>query len=154
MSPLKAKPAPVRVACETLRLALPGLLKVIVCVLPRPTVTFPKLTLAGTTEICGCTPAPESTIVAGEFVALLATLTLPDALPGAVGANCALKVLDCPGARENGKVKPLMAKPAPVTLPCEIFKLAVPELVKVTVWALAVPTITFPKLTVLGVIES
>jgi len=85
---------------------------------------------------------------------LLLIEMVPDALPGAAGANCALKVLDCPGARESGKVSPLMPKPAPVTLPCEIFKLAVPEFVKVTVWALAVPTITFPKLTLLGVMES
>jgi len=90
----------------------------------------------------------------GELRALLLIETLPDALPGAVGVNCALKVLDCPGARENGKVNPLMPKPVPVALACEIFKLAVPELVKVTVWVLAVPTITFPKLTLLGVIES
>jgi hypothetical protein len=37
---------------------------------------------------------------------------------------------------------------------CEILKPAVPELAIVTVWLLTVPTDTFPKLTLLGVIES
>src|SRR5258708_24562522 len=81
VSPLKPKPLPETVACETFRLALPGLLSVIVCVLVVPTVTLPKLALAGTTEICGSTPAPESAIVAGELVALLSTDTLPVTLP-------------------------------------------------------------------------
>src|SRR5260370_35172144 len=79
---------------------------------------------------------------------------LPDALPGAVGANCALKVLDCPGGRESGKFSPLMPKPAPLALPCEIFKLAVPVFVKVTGWVLAVPTVRFPKPTLPGEMES
>jgi hypothetical protein len=36
-----------------LRLALPALLTVIVCVFALPTVTLPKLTLVGATESCG-----------------------------------------------------------------------------------------------------
>lgn len=119
-----------------------------------PTIALPKLRLAGLSESAGCVPVPAREATVGELCALLFIETVPDALPGAVGANCALKVLDCPGARETGKLNPLMPKPAPLTLPCEIFKLAVPEFVKVTVWALADPTITFPKVTLLGVIES
>jgi hypothetical protein len=40
------------------------------------------------------TPVPESVIVAGEFVALLAMLTLPLADPAAAGVNCAVIVTD------------------------------------------------------------
>ena len=133
---------------------MPVLVIVRACEPELPTTTLPKLRLVGLSESAGCVPFPAREATVGELCALLFSETVPDALPGAVGANCALKVLDCPGARESGKLNPLMPKPAPVTLPCEIFKLAVPELVKVTVWASVVPTTTFPKLTLLGAMES
>jgi len=53
----------------------------------EPTVTLPKLTLEGVTEICGCTPAPLKEIVVGELVAVLATVILPTAAPAAAGAK-------------------------------------------------------------------
>ena len=152
--PTKVKPAPLTAAWEIVKLPEPVLLKVIFCVPLLPTSTLPKLKVDGLDESAASVPLPAREATAGDLYALLLIETLPDALPGAVGVNCALKVLDCPGARENGKVNPLIPKPAPVTLPCEILKLAVPELVKVTVCALAVPTVTFPKLTLLGAIES
>src|SRR6266851_5113604 len=131
--PVMLKPVPEALAAEIVTLAVPELLNVRVCVPLLPTSTFPKLKLEGLAVSVPCTPVPLNATAAGDPGALLLIETLPDALPGAVGVNCALKVLDCPGARENGKVNPLMPKPAPVALPCEIFKLAVPELVKVTV---------------------
>src|SRR5437899_3668630 len=70
-------------------------------------------------------------MVVGELAASLTSEMLPDTLPVAVGANCTLKVLDCPAARVSGNVSPLMLKPAPVKLPCAMVKLAPPELVKV-----------------------
>src|SRR2546422_3078498 len=93
-------------------------------------------------------------MVLGEFGASLTSETVPDALPVVVGANCTLKVLDCPGGRVRGKVRPLMVKPAPVTLACAMVKLALPELVKVRFCTPLVPTSTLPKLTVAGVTES
>src|SRR5437870_5618382 len=86
-------------------------------------------------------------MVLGELGASLTSETLPDALPVAVGANCTLKVLDCPGGRVSGKVSPLMLKPAPVTGPCAMVKLAPPELVKVRFCTPLLPTSTLPKLT-------
>src|SRR2546426_462140 len=77
-----------------------------------------------------------------------------DAVSLVVGANCTLKVLDCPAARVSGKVSPLMLKPAPVTLPCAMVKLALPELVKVRFCSPVAPTSTLPKLTLGGVTES
>src|SRR5437879_13027467 len=92
-------------------------------------------------------------MVLGELGALLTSETPPDALPVAVGANCTLKVLDCPAVRVRGEVSPLMLKPAPVTVPCAMVKLALPELVNVRFCILVLPTSTLPKLT-LGVVRA
>ena len=93
-------------------------------------------------------------MVLGELAALLTSEMLPDALLVAVGANCTLKVLDCPGGRVSGNVSPLMLKPAPVTVACGMVKSAVPELVSVIVCVLVVPTTTLPKFTLGGLMES
>lgn len=69
----------------TLRFAVPGLLTVKVCVPAEPRITFPKLVLAGVTEICGWIPEPLRTMVAGELVAVLTTARLPATLPTVAG---------------------------------------------------------------------
>ena len=154
VSPLMLKPAPVTLPCAMVKLALPELVKVRFCTPVVPTSTLPKLTLGGVTESCGCTPVPLRAMVLGELGALLTSETLPDTLPVAVGANCTLKVLDCPAPRVSGNVSPLMLKPAPVKLPCAMVKLAPPELVKVKFCTPVLPTSTLPKLTLGGVTES
>src|SRR3989442_1353433 len=119
-------------ACEMVRLAVPGLVKVRVWVLVVPTSALPKLTLGGVTESWGCTPVPLRAMVLGELGALLMSETLPDTLPVAVGANCTLKVLDCPAGRVTGKVSPLMLKPPPpVILSGATIKVLLPQLDKV-----------------------
>lgn len=45
----------------------------------------------------GWTPVPDSVMAAGEFVALLATLTLPGRTPVADGVNVTLSVAVLPG---------------------------------------------------------
>jgi len=85
------------VACETVRLALPGLLTVIVWVLVVPTVTLPKLALAGTTEICcdeAATPVALREMVVSELGALLTKVRLPVALLAAVGAKLTVNAVD------------------------------------------------------------
>src|SRR5437870_1696707 len=145
----------VTVSWAMVRLALPELVKVRFCTPVLPTSTLPKLTLGGVTESWGCTPVPLRAMVLGELGALLMSDTLPDTLPVSVGANCTLKVLDCPGGRVTGNVSPLMLKPpAPVTLPCATVKLALPELVKVMFCTPVLPTSTLPKVTLGGVTES
>src|SRR5437899_2482911 len=98
---LMLKPAPVTVPCAMVKLALPELVKVRFCTPLLPTSTLPKLTLGGATESCGCTPVPLRAMVLGELEASLTSESLPDTLPVAVGANCRLKVLDCPGGRSE-----------------------------------------------------
>src|SRR5205807_633615 len=132
VSPLMLKPAPVKLPCAMVKLALPELVKVTFCSSVVRRGGLQKLTLGGVTESCGCTPVPLRAMVLGELGALLTSERLPDTLPVAVGANCTLKVLDCPGGTVSGNVGPLMLKPAPVTGPCAMVKLALPELVKVT----------------------
>ena len=55
-----------------------------------PTVTLPKLRLAGLTANCalaGATPVPVKDLAVGEFVALLVNPAWPDAAPEAFGLN-------------------------------------------------------------------
>ncbi len=90
--PVMLKPVPEVLAAEMVTLAVPELLNVKVCVPLLPTSTFPKLKLEGLGVSAPCTPVPLKVIVAGEFVALLATLTLPGTLPAAAGAKATLRV--------------------------------------------------------------
>lgn len=93
-----------------------------------------------------CVPAPESAIVAGEFVALLSTVTVPDELPVDTGANVASSVADCPGARIKPVETPLSEKCAPEMLTFDNVTFEFPAIVRVTLRALLFPTSTFPKL--------
>ena len=86
----------------------------------------------------------------GEFGALLVMETLPVAVPAEVGANFAVKDAPCPAAIVIGVARPLMVKPVPETLACEIEMLAEPELVRVIDEVPFAPTITLPKPTVEG----
>jgi hypothetical protein len=125
-----------------------------VCVLVTPTVTFPKLTLEGVTEICACIPVPVREIVAGEFVALLTTVTLPARLPVEVGANVTLKEVDWPAARLSGSVIPLVLNPVPAALICEMEALEFPVLEIVTLCVALEPVPRFPKFSDAGDAES
>src|SRR5437899_587262 len=136
------------------KLALPELVKVRFCTPVLPTSTLPKLTLGGATESCGCTPVPLRAMVPGELGEIGRASCRESALPVAVGADCTLKVLDCPGGSVSGNVGPLMLKPAPVKLPCAMVKLALPKLVKVRCFTPVLPTSTLPKLTLGGATES
>jgi hypothetical protein len=96
---------------------------------------LPKLKLVGlaVSRNVAATPVPLRGMAAGEFGALLTRETLPVKLPVAAGAKATLKLLDWPTARVSGKVSPLRLNPAPLTVADEMVRLAVPELVRVTV---------------------
>ena len=129
VTPEKPKPVPTSDAWVTLRFAVPGLLITRVWVLVTPTVTLPKPTLAGITEICGCTPLPFSEIAVGELVALLTTLRLPVVLPAVAGAKPTFSGKLWPAARVTAPLNPLIVNPAPATATCERLTLAVPVFV-------------------------
>jgi len=90
--PVMLKPVPEALAAEIVTLAVPELLNVKVCVPLPPTRTLPKLKLEGLAMSAPCTPVPLNAIMTGEFVALLATLTLPVTLPAEAGAKATLRV--------------------------------------------------------------
>src|SRR4029077_17162142 len=111
-----AKPLPETMACETLRLALPGLLTVRVWVLAVPMGTLPKFTFPGTTEICaeeGVTPSALSAIILGELGELLTKERAPFTPPTLVGAKLTVNAAELPGSTVSGRVRPFKAKPPP-----------------------------------------
>jgi len=146
VSPCTLKPVPVTVTCEMVKLAVPVFFRLIGCELLVPTVTLPKFTVVGVTEISGCVAVPDSEITVGEVGALLVMEMLPLALPAAVGANTALNDTLAPAATVCA-VSPCTLKPAPVTVTCEMVKLAVPVFFRLIGCELLVPTTTLPKFT-------
>jgi hypothetical protein len=115
-----------------------------------PVVTLPNAIDAGEAVSVDCAPVPLNAIVSGEFGALLTTEMLPVALPEPVGANCAVKLADCPAAIVSGVVAPEMLNPAPVTFTDETVTLAEPLFFKVIVCELLLPTFTLPKFSLAG----
>jgi len=153
-SPEVVKPVPEREACVTLTAAALGLRMVMVCVLFTPTLTLPKVTLEGMTEIWGCTPVPESAMVSGELAALLTTVILPERLPAVVGENATRKAVDWPAARVKGNPSAALLNPAPLSVICEMETLEVPVFESVTVCTALVPVARLPKLNDAGDAES
>jgi phosphopantothenate synthetase len=140
----------VKVSCEIVTEAFPALVRVIVCELLVPVVTFPKATEPGVAFSVDCVPVPLSAIVSGELGALLTTEMLPVVLPELVGLNAALIVADCPAVSVNGVVTPDTLKPAPATLTCETVTFADPVFVSVMDCDPVLPTLTLPKFSLVG----
>jgi hypothetical protein len=109
VAPLSAYPVPLTVIEEICTLELPVFVIVSFCVDDDPVFTLPNPILAELNESVrvGATPVPLNATVAGEFGALLTTLTVPDRLPAVVGAKVALKATLAPGATVLGMVRPL-----------------------------------------------
>jgi hypothetical protein len=97
--------------------------------------------------LTAATPVPDSVMESGELVALLATDTLPVALPAAAGVNVAVKVAVCPGVRISPDETPEALKPAPEIVTFEIVIVEFPAFVSVTFCVPLLDTVTLPKLT-------
>ena len=91
------------------------------------------------------TPVPDTASVAGEFVALLAMVTLPLTAPALFGANSTVTVADWFGVNTSPELKPLALKPVPDEPTLEMVTLAFPLLVTVALNVLLLPTFTLPK---------
>jgi hypothetical protein len=148
--PVVLKPAPETVTEEIVTVELPPLFRLTVCELFVPVVTLPNAAVVGVAANCGCVPVPLKGMVSGEFCPLLTIEMLPLALPADVGANWALKVVLSPAPNVSGVLNPLMLKPVPDAVPCEIVTLPDPEFVNVIDCAPLLPTATDPKLTLDG----
>jgi hypothetical protein len=97
------------------------------------------------------TPSPVSPIVAGEFVALLVTFTLPLTLPVVFGAKVTSTVADCPGAIVVPLVTPPVVIPAPLAVIPKSETLEFPVFFNVNAKVWDLPTVSFPKLRLAGV---
>src|SRR5271167_5020245 len=93
---------------------------------------------------------PDSGSLLGEFVALLRTEALPVTLPAAVGLKVTLKSTFFPADRVKGRAGPLILKPLPVTESWEMVTLPVPVFVRITGSVLLLPSMTLPKLVLVG----
>lgn len=152
-APLSAKPVPLLEICEMVTFELPTLVTVTLCEAELPSFTLPKLTLLVLNERVrdAAVPVPLSEITAGEPGALLTKEALPVTAPADDGANCKLKLPDCPAFNEMGRLTPLLLNPLPATLICETVRTPVPELVTFMVCEFEEPTEMLPKLTDEGV---
>lgn len=80
-----------------------------------------------------------------EFVASLATVTLPESLPETVGLKRIWKECVCPATIETADMLPTRLKPEPVTAASEMVTEAAPVFVSTMVCRLLDPATTFPK---------
>ena len=97
-----------------------------------------------------CTPVPDNAMLAGELVALLATLTLPVRLPEEAGAKVTLRVTAWLGVKVVPEVTPLALKLAPEAVTLERVTFEFPVLVKLALSKLLLPKFTLPKLRLVG----
>jgi hypothetical protein len=126
--PFALNPAPVALTAEIDTFAAPASVSVIDLVTGLPTVTLPNATLVVLGESCevgAVTPVPESDISTGEFAALLATVTVPLALPVCAGSNFTL-IVAVPSGFSFAFVPPLALNPVPCTVTDEMVRSAVP----------------------------
>src|ERR1700704_2127274 len=131
--PLKLKPLPVADALEIVTVEPPLLVTVTATDLLLPTVTFPKLTLAGfAIREPAVAPVPESAMLRGEPGASEAMARLPVIAPPVAGANFTVNATDWFGVKVAGRASPTTEKPVPVTVACEMTTFDPPVLVNVS----------------------
>lgn len=151
LKPLMLNPAPVGVACMTVKLEPPELVSVSGSVSFKPTCTLPKprLDCVGL-RVPGLlvTPLPESETVTGLSGASLEIVRFPVTLPGALGVKLMLKVTFWPTATVRGRAGCVRENWLALKTALETATAAVPLLAAVAVNVLLVPTVTLPKSTV------
>lgn len=146
-------PLPLALTWEMVNVPVPLFVICTVCVLGEPTVTSPKLALAGVIVSAACTPTPFTGITA-EAPVVLETVIFPEMLSAAVGKKLTAMAALCPAFRVTGVEIPETAKSFAFTVTWEIVMLVLPLLVTVTFLVLVVPALTLAKLTLVGLAES
>ena len=128
--PDKDKFAPVKASLEIATLELPVFVIVTLREAVLPTLTFPKLTLAGFTARLNpaATPVPLKTMAEGGLEASLMRDKLPVEGPADLGSNCTLKAVALPALSVIGRGRPEAPKPAPEIFAAVIVTGAVPGL--------------------------
>jgi len=95
-------------------------------------------------------PVPERETVRVGLDALDEIVTVPLAAPAVVGANFTVNVVLCPAFTVSGVLMPLRVNPIPLIVAVEIVTLDPPVLVTVADRDWFDPSVTFPKLSVVG----
>lgn len=138
-------------AVEIVRLDPPEFVRVPLSDFEVPTWIFPKLKLLGLEPNWPCeTPVPESGTESCELSALELIVSVPLAVPVAEGVKIALKVALCPALIVAGMLGPVKLNPLPLADALDTVTLTPPVFVTVTGTVLLVPTVMFPKFTLLG----
>jgi hypothetical protein len=152
LTPLGVNAAPATVTLEMVTFEFPMFVNVVASELLLLKFTTPNgkiIGLALNSMVTG-TPVPFDGIVSGEPGASFTSETDPLTNPTVVGAKTMLNVVLPPAAIVLGNDRPFVLNPAPITLTCEIVKLALPLFVSVIGWVLLFPVITLPKLAMEG----
>ena len=153
--PAILNPVPLIDAAEIVTLVPPLFTRVSEPLLLVPTVTLPRLMLLRLGERPpGVMPLPVSGIVRPEFDAFDVIVTVPLALPPALGSNPMLKDALWPPLSVRGSDNPLMLNPAPLTDEAEIVTLSPPVFVREAANDLEVETWMLPKLKLAGLAVS
>jgi hypothetical protein len=92
-------------------------------------------------------------MTSGEGVPFVVSVMLPVTAVAEDGVKTALKVAVPPAAMVVDVERPVWLKPVPDTVICENVRVALPLLVSVMVCELLLPTVTLPKLTLVGLAE-
>jgi hypothetical protein len=128
---------------------VPLFLSCTVCVPVFPVITDPKLALPGVTVNPACTPVPVTT-AAALIPSAFVTETPPFTAPLVVGANCAINVTLCEGARVSGTAAPLTEIPVPLAVTWVTVTPEFPVLDSTTFCVALLPAFTFPKFRLTG----
>jgi hypothetical protein len=153
--PEMLNPVPDAATAEITMLAPPVFVMVSVWLEFCPTAMLVKVMLVGDADATAAiAPVPDSAISAVLLDPLKVSETCPLTGPAAVGPNFTPNVVSCPGAKVSGRLNPVTLKPAPVTVACEIVRLAPPEFCKVSVCVALLPTTTVPKMKLLGLVDN
>ena len=153
--PLAVNPAPVTVTLEIVMFELPLLVIDVVKVELLPSLTFPKLKLVGFAPIkkVAEAPVPDKLITSGDGVPFVVRVMLPVTAVAEDGVNTALKDVVPPAATVVEVESPDWLNPVPATVICEKVRVALPLFFSVIVCELLLPTVTVPKLTLVGLAE-
>ena len=150
--PLAVNPAPATVTPEMVMLEFPLLVIAVVKDALLPSFTFPKLKVVGlaASSRAAVAPVPDRLITREEGAPFVASVMLPPTAVEEDGVKTALNVVLPPAVIVVDVERPVSLKPAPATVICENVSVALPLFASVIVCELLVPTVTVPKVTLVG----
>jgi len=153
--PATLKPVPRTNICEMVTSAFPVFCSSTICVADLPPVTVPKFTAVDPTERANLalTIWPLTVRDVPETGELVTIDTCPFTVAAAVGFNSRLNDVLSPAVKVLGPLNPLILRPVPLAITCEMVSEPPPEFETLRVCDAVTPTMA-EKLTLGGVISS